>query len=62
MRKGAQGMGETPGLLRSGEPEEQDADWAAIRDSKDPDGGALVLTPAQWTAFADAVRNDRLTA
>ena len=28
----------------------------AVRDSKDRDGGALVLTPAQWQAFLGGVR------
>jgi hypothetical protein len=28
----------------------------AVRDSKDPAGGALVLTPSQWAAFLDGVR------
>jgi hypothetical protein len=28
----------------------------AVRDSKDPDGPALTLTPAQWRSFAAAVR------
>jgi hypothetical protein len=29
---------------------------AAIRDSKNPEGGALVLTSAAWAAFSAAVR------
>lgn len=28
----------------------------AVRDSKDPDGPALTLTPAQWRSFAAAVQ------
>jgi Domain of unknown function (DUF397) len=28
----------------------------AVRDSKDPDGPALVLTPAQWQSFAAGVK------
>ncbi len=27
----------------------------AVRDSKDPDGPALVVEPAAWTAFTDGV-------
>ncbi len=27
----------------------------AVRDSKDPGGAVLVLTPAQWRALADSV-------
>ena len=29
----------------------------AVRDSKDPDGTALVLTPAEWQAFLAGARN-----
>ncbi|WP_406311668.1 DUF397 domain-containing protein [Streptosporangium sp. NBC_01639] len=29
----------------------------AVRDSKDPSGPALVLTPGQWTTFVTGVRN-----
>ncbi|GAA4225662.1 hypothetical protein FHR32_002261 [Streptosporangium album] len=29
----------------------------AVRDSKDPGGPALILTPGQWTAFVTGVRN-----
>ncbi|MFF0307117.1 DUF397 domain-containing protein [Streptosporangium sp. NPDC004379] len=32
----------------------------AVRDSKDRTGPTLTLTPAQWTAFADALRTDAL--
>ena len=28
----------------------------AVRDSKDPDGPALTLTPAQWRSFAAGVQ------
>jgi Domain of unknown function (DUF397) len=28
----------------------------AVRDSKDPDGPALTLTPAQWRSFTAAVQ------
>lgn len=34
----------------------------ALRDSKDPAGGTLVTTPANWTAFLTAVKNDELNA
>jgi hypothetical protein len=29
----------------------------AVRDSKDPDGGALVLAPAQWNAFVRSAKD-----
>jgi hypothetical protein len=29
----------------------------AVRDSKHPTGGTLILTPRAWTAFTTAVRN-----
>jgi Domain of unknown function (DUF397) len=29
----------------------------AVRDSKDPDGPALGISPRQWTAFTSAVRH-----
>jgi Domain of unknown function (DUF397) len=29
----------------------------AVRDSKDPDGPALVLTPGQWRAFLSGARD-----
>jgi hypothetical protein len=29
----------------------------AVRDSKDPDGPALTLTPADWRAFVTSVRS-----
>ena len=31
-----------------------------VRDSKDPGGPALVLTPGAWQAFADRVKNGTL--
>jgi hypothetical protein len=31
-----------------------------VRDSKDPTGPALAVTPAAWLSFASAVKNDRL--
>ncbi|MFH8589795.1 DUF397 domain-containing protein [Streptomyces celluloflavus] len=34
----------------------------AVRDSKDPDGPILQLTPATWTTFQLAVSQDRLEA
>ncbi|TDC56129.1 DUF397 domain-containing protein [Actinomadura sp. KC345] len=33
-------------------------DLRAVRDSKDPDGPALVLTPRAWRALLVAIRND----
>jgi Domain of unknown function (DUF397) len=29
----------------------------AVRDSKNPDNGALVLSPATWATFVDAAKN-----
>lgn len=29
----------------------------AVRDSKDPNGPALLFTPAQWLAFVSAMRS-----
>lgn len=29
----------------------------AVRDSKDPDGAALIVSPEQWQVFLDGVRN-----
>ncbi len=29
----------------------------AVRDSKHPTGGTLILTPHAWTAFTTALRN-----
>ncbi|MFF2923445.1 DUF397 domain-containing protein [Streptomyces celluloflavus] len=34
----------------------------AVRDSKDPDGPILQLTPAAWTAFQRTVSQDGLEA
>ena len=33
----------------------------AVRDSKDPDGPALILTPAQWRGLTARIRAGRLT-
>lgn len=33
----------------------------AIRDSKNPTGAALILTPAQWTDFLENIKKGRLT-
>lgn len=33
----------------------------AVRDSKNPDGGAVLFDPAQWRELLDAVRTDRLS-
>ncbi|PKW14242.1 DUF397 domain-containing protein [Saccharopolyspora spinosa] len=35
-------------------------DAVGIRDTKDRDGGHLVVGPAQWQAFLRAVKNDVL--
>ncbi|MEU5850416.1 DUF397 domain-containing protein [Saccharopolyspora shandongensis] len=32
---------------------------AAVRDTKDRDGGYFVATPAQWTSFIAAVKGSR---
>jgi len=32
----------------------------AVRDSKDPEGPALLFPPAAWAAFTTAVRNGEL--
>lgn len=29
----------------------------AVRDSKNPDGGVLVFTPVEWTAFIDCAKD-----
>jgi Domain of unknown function (DUF397) len=34
----------------------------AVRDSKDPDGPALVFTPAAWDAFRSGVRRGEFGA
>jgi Domain of unknown function (DUF397) len=31
----------------------------AVRDSKDPDGAHLIVTPAAWAAFVDRVKRER---
>lgn len=36
-------------------------DVVAVRDSKDPDGRALVFTRAEWAAFTDGVRDGELS-
>nr|BFE99012.1 hypothetical protein GCM10020241_06880 [Streptoalloteichus tenebrarius] len=36
------------------------ADVAAVRDSKNPSGPALVFAPAVFTAFVGAVKEGRL--
>lgn len=33
--------------------------WSAVRDSKDPQGPALVLTPVQFRAFTDSIKDGR---
>jgi len=33
----------------------------AVRDSKDPEGPALVFTPEEWLAFLDGVRADEFS-
>jgi hypothetical protein len=30
----------------------------AVRDSKDPDGPALIFSPEAWSAFVSAARNE----
>ena len=35
-------------------------DIAAIRDSKNPSGGTLVLSPTAWSAFHSATKDGRL--
>ncbi|MCG5216112.1 DUF397 domain-containing protein [Streptosporangium sp. KLBMP 9127] len=32
------------------------ADIVAVRDSKNPDGAALMFTPGEWSAFIDGVK------
>ncbi|MDQ2874071.1 MAG: DUF397 domain-containing protein [Actinomycetota bacterium] len=34
----------------------------AVRDSKDPHGPALVLTPEEWRAFTAGIADGELTA
>ncbi|MDT4993370.1 MAG: hypothetical protein QOC94_4427 [Actinoplanes sp.] len=31
--------------------------FVAVRDSRDPDGAALIFTPAEWDAFVGGVRD-----
>ena len=33
----------------------------AVRDSKNPEGPALVFTPQEWRAFLDGVRADEFS-
>jgi hypothetical protein len=33
----------------------------AVRDSKNPSGPALLVTPRQWTALCTAIRHGELT-
>jgi hypothetical protein len=33
----------------------------AVRDSKNPNGGALVVTPAEWAMFVADVKNGAFT-
>lgn len=35
-------------------------DCAVSRDSKDPDGPMLVVPPAAWTTFVDAIKHGGL--
>jgi hypothetical protein len=37
------------------------ADAVAVRDSKAPDAGTLLLTPRAWAAFVAALRAGELT-
>ncbi len=37
-------------------------DLTAVRDSKNPAGGALALDPATWQAFRSAIRNGDVDA
>ncbi|WKU03790.1 DUF397 domain-containing protein [Micromonospora sp. HUAS LYJ1] len=36
-------------------------DAVFVRDSKDPQGGQIVVTARSWTAFTDALREGVLT-
>lgn len=36
------------------------ADGTAVRDSKDPDGPVLTVSPAQWATFVGAVSRAEL--
>ncbi len=35
--------------------------WTALRDSKDPDGGVLIVNSAAFSAFLDSVTADSLS-
>jgi hypothetical protein len=37
-------------------------DRVLVRDSKNPDGGILAVTPAAWSAFSEAVKVGTLDA
>lgn len=37
-----------------------DSGHHAVRDSKNPTGPALIVTPAQWAVFTAAVRTGKL--
>ncbi len=37
-----------------------DGGHRAVRDSKNPTGPALLVTPTQWARFTTAVRTDNL--
>lgn len=37
-------------------------DGAAVRDTKDRDGGYFTATPDQWAHFLDALKGGRFTA
>jgi hypothetical protein len=37
-----------------------DGSHHAVRDSKNPTGPALIVTPAQWAAFTTYLRTDEL--
>jgi Domain of unknown function (DUF397) len=36
-------------------------DLVTVRDSKNPEGPALVFTPQEWRAFLDGVRADEFS-
>jgi hypothetical protein len=36
------------------------ADTIAVRDSKNPDNGTILLTPSQWMTFIGGIRRDGL--
>ena len=35
---------------------------AAVRDTKDREGGYVTANPTQWASFLDAVKSDRFTS